>query len=214
MFDKLIHIIHLDNLQGGFIVNRIKYFTQEELKRIFKSVEKTKNNNKHWLRDLCIFRVAYRCGLRVSEIGLLQRCNYNSLRGEIYCQRLKGSQNNTIRLDKETVIFLNSYIREYKIEHSDTLFKSQEKRPISRQMLDKLIKKYCSYAKINDNSKWHFHSLKHSIAVHLAESGLDIKEVQYYIGHKNVNNTLIYFQFTTAQQEQMYKKLEKSKMLV
>lgn len=195
-------------------MNRIKYFTQEELKRIFKSVEKTKNNNRHWLRDLCIFRVAYRCGLRASEIGLLQRCNYNSFRGEIYCERLKGSQNNTIRLDKETVIFLNSYIKEYKIGQLDALFKSQEKRPISRQMLDKLIKKYCSYAKVSDNGKWHFHSLKHSIAVHLAESGLDIKEVQYYIGHKNLNNTLIYFQFTTAQQDQMYKKLEKSKMLV
>lgn len=195
-------------------MNEIKFFTQKELKKLFRTIKRSKDNNKYWLRDLCIFRVAYRCGLRASEIGLIKRSDYNSQKGEIYCRRLKGSRNNTIRLDKETVRFLNRYIREYRIADFDILFKSQERKPISRQMLDRLMKKYCKEAKIQDKSKWHFHSLKHSIAVHLAESGLDIKEVQHYIGHKNVNNTLIYFQFTTAQQEEMYRKLESSNMLV
>jgi site-specific recombinase XerD len=45
------------------------------------------------------------------------------------------------------------------------------------------------------------------MAVHLAESSLDVKELQYWLGHKNINNTIIYFQFTTTQQESMYQKL-------
>ncbi len=192
----------------------IKYFTQEELKKIFRCIERTEKENRYWLRDLCIFRVAYRCGLRASEVGLIKKSDYNRQIGEIYCRRLKGSLNNTIRLDRETIRFFNAYIKEYNIGPLDTLFKSRENKPISRQMLDILIKKYCAAARIHNKSKWHFHSLKHSIAVHLAESGLDIKEVQYYIGHKNVNNTLIYFQFTTSQQEEMYKKLKKNNMLV
>lgn len=43
---------------------------------------------------------------------------------------------------------------------------------------------------------------------------MDIKELQWWLGHKAVSNTEIYFQFATKQQEKMYKKLsEKSEMV-
>ena len=76
------------------------------------------------------------------------------------------------------------------------------------------MKKYCSDARIEDKSKWHFHSLKHSCGVHLAESGLDIKEVNFWLAHKIIENTMVYFRFTTKQQEAMYAKLEKQNAFV
>lgn len=191
----------------------IKFYTQDELKRIFRAIEKS--NNKHKVRDIAIFRIAYRCALRASEVGLILLEDYNKNKGEIYCKRLKGSQNNTIRLDQDTVRVLNKYIREYgKKDGNEVLFLSQENSAISRKTLDILMKRYCCQAGIKDKQKQHFHSLKHSIAVHLAESGLDIKEVQWYLGHKSINNTLIYFQFTTSQQTDMYNKLERKNALV
>lgn len=191
----------------------IKFFTQEELRRIFKTIEKS--GGKHKTRNMAIFRVAYRCGLRASEIGLIQLQDYNKVKSELYCKRLKGSLNNTLKLDQDTVRILNKYIREYhKKDGNEILFMSQENKAISRKTLDTLIKKYCFEANIKDKQKQHFHTLKHSIAVHIAESGLDIKEVQWYLGHKNLNNTLIYFQFTTSQQATMYNKLEKNNFLV
>lgn len=194
-------------------MNKIKYFTQEELRRLFNVIRKSEE--KHSLRNLCIFRIAYRCGLRSSEIGLIRLENYNKVKGELYCKRLKGSWNNTIVLDKETRKILDKYIKKYKMKNEeDILFKSQENKPISRKTLDFLTKKYCKISNIKDSSKWHFHTLKHSIAVHLAESGLDVKEVNHWLAHKSVNSTLIYFQFTTSQQQSMLKKLEKSNMLV
>ena len=191
----------------------IKYFTQDELKRLFKTIQKS--NDRHALRNLCIFRVAYRCGLRASEVGLLKLEYYNKLKGELYCKRLKGSWNNTIALDKETTKVLNRYIKEYGIKQEvEFLFKSQEQKPISRKTLDYLMKRYCKMAKIKDKNKWHFHCLKHSIAVHLAESYLDIKEVKFWLSHKSVNSTLCYFQFTSSQQKTMLEKLERHNMLV
>lgn len=191
----------------------IKYFTQDELKRLFKTIQKS--NDRHALRNLCIFRVAYRCGLRASEVGLLKLEYYNKLKGELYCKRLKGSWNNTIALDKETTKVLNRYIKEYGIKQEvEFLFKSQEQKPISRKTLDYLMKRYCKMAKIKDKNKWHFHCLKHSIAVHLAESDLDIKEVKFWLSHKSVNSTLCYFQFTSSQQKTMLEKLERHNMLV
>ncbi|QCX32977.1 phage integrase family protein [Caloramator sp. E03] len=192
---------------------KIKYLTQEEAKNLFDAIKKS--NSIHKIRDLAIFRVAYRCGLRASEIALIKLEDYNQAKGELYCKRLKGSYNNTIRLDIKTKNILDTYILENKItSSSEYIFKSQKNKPISRQTLDYLMKKYCKLANIEDKNKHHFHALKHTTAVHLAESDMDIKELQWWLGHKAVTNTEIYFQFTTKQQEKMYAKLEQKSEMV
>ena len=191
----------------------IKYLTQKEVLSLFNAIEHS--GKLHSTRDLAIFRLAYRCGFRASEISLLKLENYNMHKGEIYCKRLKGSKNNTLRLDEKTKNILNKYIAENNItSESQIIFTSQKNKPISRQTLDYLTKKYCAMANIQDKSKHHFHTLKHTTAVHLAECDMDIKELQWWLGHKSVSNTEIYFQFTTKQQEKMYEKLEgKSEMV-
>jgi integrase/recombinase XerD len=192
---------------------KMKYLTQQEAKNLFNVI--SSSDSIHSVRDLAIFRVAYRCGLRASEIALIKLQDYNAERGYLYCKRLKGSCNNTIKLDTRTKSVLDSYISKYHISsNSESLFKSQKGKPISRQTLDYLMKKYCPLAQIDDQSKYHFHSLKHTTAVHLAESDMDIKELQWWLGHKSVSNTEIYFQFTTRQQEKMYLKLEEKSEMV
>ncbi|KPU46354.1 tyrosine recombinase XerD [Oxobacter pfennigii] len=193
--------------------NKMKYLTQQEAKNLFNAIKSY--GSIHSARDLAIFRVAYRCGLRASEIALIRLQDYNFLKGELYCKRLKGSCNNTIKLDAKTKSVLDVYITENNITSNfEFIFKSQKDKPISRQTLDYLMKKYCSLANIDDRSKHHFHSLKHTTAVHLAESDMDIKELQWWLGHKSVSNTEIYFQFTTKQQEKMYSKLEEKSEMV
>ncbi|WP_055668887.1 tyrosine-type recombinase/integrase [Desnuesiella massiliensis] len=191
----------------------IKYFTQNEMKKLLDAI--TSSDGKHAIRDLAIFRAAYRCGLRASEVSMIKLENYNSKKGELFCNRLKGSKSNTIRLDEKTKQAIDDYIEHYDITNSyEILFKSQENKPISRQTLDYIMKKYCKEASIEDTSKHHFHAIKHTTAVHLAESDMDIKELQWWLGHKAVSNTEIYFQFTTRQQEKMYAKLEEKSEMV
>lgn len=186
---------------------KIKYLTQKEALSLFNSIENS--TGIHSTRDLAIFRLAYRCGLRASEIALLKLEDYNTNKGEVYCKRLKGSKNNTLRLDAKTKNALDKYIIEKNISsESQIIFTSQKNNPISRQTLDYLTKKYCALANIEDKSKHHFHAIKHTTAVHLAECDMDIKELQWWLGHKSVSNTEIYFQFTTKQQDKMYAKLE------
>lgn len=193
--------------------NKVKYLTQNEATRLFDAIENYESI--HSLRDLALFRVAYRCGLRASEMALIRLEDYNMPKGEIYCKRLKGSKNNTIRLDNKSKYILNEYISKNNIcIDSAPIFMSQKNNPISRHTLDYLMKKYCSLASISDKTKYHFHALKHTTAVHLAESDMDIKELQWWLGHKAVSNTEIYFQFTTKQQEKMYAKLEEKGEMV
>jgi site-specific recombinase XerD len=196
----------------------VKYLKQDELKKFFSVIEKSEN--KFWLRDLTAFQIIYYCWLRASELQLIKKEHYNKDTGEIFITRLKGSRNNTIRFDDKRKKLLNRYIREYtgnedyQINDDDTtLFKSKSGKPLELEWIRFLMKQYGVLAKL-PKDKQHPHCLKHSIAVHLAESWVDLKDLQYYLWHINVNNTTIYFQYTTKQLDTFYEKLNKSSVLV
>lgn len=191
----------------------MKYFTQGELKKFFRVIEKDKSY-AYWLRDSCLFQIGYLCALRVSEIGNLKKEHFNEQTGELFCPRLKNSASNTIRLDEKRSRLLKRYVNQYKIQEGQAfLFVSKKGKPISARRIQQLMLHYALAAKI-PLDKAHPHALKHSIAVHLAESGADVKEVQFYLGHKNVQNTMIYFQFTTRQQEAFYQKIAQHSQIV
>ena len=64
-------------------IRTIKYLTQDELKRLFMAIE-----NK---RDRAIFLIAYRHGLRASEVGMIRPEDVDLTRGRIRVERLKNS---------------------------------------------------------------------------------------------------------------------------
>lgn len=187
----------------------IKYFTSNELQNLFRAC--INDSSKHNLRNLCLLKVAFYCGLRTSELGLIGVDDYNPSNRDIYCRRLKGSNNNTIRLDVETSRLLNKYIKQYKLVPGNLLFCSQHKKPISRQSLDIMIKKCCAKAKIKDTNKHHFHTLKHSRAVSMLDNGFALEDIQYLLGHKNIANTSIYAQFSSNYKRDLFDKMDKIK---
>lgn len=188
---------------------QLKYLKEEETAELFVIIKNDKC--RHTARNQAIFYLAKYCALRVSEVGMLRMQYYNDWRMEIYCEREKGSLSNTLRIiDPETISYLKEYlaVRPFQYPASDRLFPSQKGNPISRQQLDRIMKYYCKKTSIPEE-KHHFHVLKHTRAIELGNIGLDIKEIQWWLGHKNINNTLIYLQFTTTQQEILYEKLAK-----
>ncbi len=196
----------------------INYLSQKEIKRLFEAIKNSENKFK--LRDLALFTVIYLGWLRASEVKLLKASDYRPEVKELFIRRLKGSNSNTIRIiDDEKRRLLNKYIKEYsgkelyKINsENDYLFKWKNGKPLDLEAIRFLFKQYWRLAKL-PKEKQHPHILKHSIAVHLAESGIDIKDLQYYLGHKNINNTTIYFQYTTKQMDNFYNKLSQNNEL-
>lgn len=194
---------------------KVKYFTDKELKKFFKTLDNEKliasspMSKMLAIRNEAMFKIMYYCALRATETTLIKKDYYNHLSNEIYCKRLKGGKNNTLRiLDEKVLRSLNRHLK-YNND-SEYLFENfQLKKELSRKTLDHLMKKYCELADISDREKWHCHTLRHTRAIYLAENGFDLKELQYWLGHSHVSNTLIYFQFTSRQQDILYKKLEK-----
>ena len=172
----------------------IKFLTEDELKRLMKAISKEGSK-----RDKAIFLTSYRHGLRPSEVGKLQVSDIDFQKMRIQIHRLKGSYSGVNSIQPDEARILKSYL---KARESDSpyLFLSKRGLPISRQMLDVLMKKYGALAGIPDD-KQHFHVLKHSIATHLIDSGADIKFVQDWLGHANIQNTEIYAKLSGVSRE-------------
>lgn len=173
-------------------VEKIKFLTLDETKRLFEWITDK--------RDKAIFLIAYRHGLRASEIGLLRVSDLDLKRLRIMVHRLKGSLSGEHPLQADEARALKAWL---KIRSSDSpvLFPSRRNLPISRQMLDVLMKEYAELARI-PKEKRHFHALKHSIATHLLDAGAELRFVQDWLGHSNIQNTVIYTALVSSSREQ------------
>lgn len=192
----------------------MKYLTDQELHVFFKEFQRrrleaeTEYAYKLAVRNEAFFRITYYCGLRVSETTLLRVEDYNHLRNELHCVRLKHGHNNTLRILDESIIeILKLHLRVNKpIGYLFTNFVTN--KPISRKTMDVVMKQVCLKVQIPVD-KSHCHTLRHTRAIYLAEAGCDIKEIQYWLGHHAISSTLIYMEFTSAQQQTLYNKLKK-----
>lgn len=167
----------------------IRFLTLEELARLFAAVRASP-------RDRALFLIAYRHGLRASEVGLLRTDDIDFRALRIMVHRLKGSHSGAHPMQPDEAKLLRAYLREQPSPPSPILFPSNRGDPIARRTLDWLMKRYGEVANVPP-AKRHFHCLKHSIATHLLEAGADLRFVQDWLGHSNIQNTIVYT-FLTA----------------
>jgi integrase len=146
----------------------IKFLTLDETKRLFSRITDK--------RDKALFLTAYRHGLRAGEVGLLRVEDLDLKRLKIMLHRLKGSLSGEHPLQPDEGRALKAWLKARGTD-SPVLFTSARNLPISRQMLDVLMKRYSGQAKI-PREKCHFHVLKHSIATHLLDADADLRFLQ------------------------------------
>ena len=136
-------------------------------------------------RDKAIFLVAYRHGLRASEIGLLQRADVDVKQGRISIHRLKGSISGVYPMQPDVLKTIRSYLRTREDE-SPYLFVSNRNVPIGRFMLWELMQQYGEATGLPVEK------------THLLDAGADLAFVKDWLGHANIQNTTIYARLTTA----------------
>jgi integrase len=175
----------------------LQFLTQEELKRLFAVITNT--------RDKVLFLLAYRHGLRASEIGLLQRTDIDLKQGRITIHRLKGSLSGIYPLQPDVIKLLRAYLRA-RTDASPYLFISNRGVPIDRRTLWCAMQTYGKQAGLPPEKR-KFHNLKHSIATHLLDARGELKFVQDWVGHKNIQNTTKYAQLTNPRRDDEARKL-------
>lgn len=161
------------------------------------------------LRDLAILSIAYDSAARVSEIIDLKVSNLNldntvTLAG-------KGNKIRIVPINKNVYKILKQYINIFNLDKDDLLFKNKYGHRITRQGITYIFNKYIQRAKVNYS--YHFnikvspHCLRHSKAMHLLESGINLIYIRDFLGHESVITTEVY---AKANPEIRRKEIEKN----
>ena len=149
--------------------------------------------------------MAYHAGLRASEVGRLELRDYNAKTERIYVHRLKRSNSGEHHLCREEGKALRAWLKQ-RGSIPGAIFLSNRRSPIRRSMLDVLMKKYGALACIPPKL-CHFHILKHTCVTHLMSKGFHAEQVQDWVGHANIQNTMIYGRITNARRDEMAEQL-------
>ena len=134
-----------------------------------------------------IIQLLYSGGLRVSEIVNLQPKDLDIERNVLVVRQGKGA--------KDRITLLPISLRYNILKHllannpSKYFFESNRKKKYSNRTIEEIVSKN-SLGAIGRKIKPH--TLRHSFATHLLESGTDIRYIQKLLGHKNLRTTQIY----------------------
>jgi type 1 fimbriae regulatory protein FimB len=137
--------------------------------------------------------LAYHHGLRVSELIALRWNAVDWKRADIAVNRLKGSKSNRQPLDGGDLRSLRALYRERTSD--EYVFVSERGGPMTRDSINKLLKAAADRARIKNVDP---HALRHACGHALAMKGRDMRLVQEYMGHTNVQNTARYMDGVSA----------------
>ena len=150
------------------------------------------------VRDYLIMRVLWRTGTRVSELLNITPAAIEFNNQVVNITKAKGGKQRRVLLDDETLVLLSKYISQHNIREHRPIF------GIKRRQVHAIIKKYGKMAGLDI----HPHTFRHSFAIHLVRSGLDLRRVQQLLGHSNLNTTQVYLQFNDQDLREGYNKIE------
>jgi integrase/recombinase XerD len=157
-----------------------KVFSKEEVKRILNSTRNTKHKLLLW--------IVYSCGLRRSEVTNILLTDLDRDRSLLHIREGKGRVDRIVPVSEKVWDKLDEYIDGY--HPVKYLFEGQTGGKYSVESVYRVFKSALRDAGINKDVG--VHSLRHSYATHLHETGLDIRYIQELLGHKSSRTTEIY----------------------
>lgn len=155
----------------------------------------------------CFFWTVYSLGLRLQEALHLQVSDIDAGRMLVHVRRGKGHKDRLIPLTDKTLQMLRAHWATHR--HPQWLFPCEGRdhkqaatatRPMGQTTVQDCIKK------VVDQLGWakrgvSTHTLRHCYATHLLEAGVNLRQIQKYMGHSNLMTTTIYLHLTTVGEE-------------
>ena len=159
------------------------------------------------LRDLSIIDLLYSTGIRVSECASILISNINFKNNSIKILG-KGKKERIVLFGDKTKKNLMRYINEENIQIDGYLFISGNKKSknnyITTRTIYNIVKKYIKF--VSSNEKLGPHSLRHSFATHLLQTGSDLMAIKDLLGHSSLSSTQIYTHLDTKRMKEIYDK--------
>lgn len=166
-----------------------KHLTESEINRLLQAAQQGVNPE----RDCCLIWMCYIHGCRVSEIINWRLSDIDLVSKRIYVHRLKNGLSTTHPLYAIEYKVLRAWLNKrkaYKNACSEWVFLSQKGNRISRQRIYALMRQCSELAGLAIEA--HPHMLRHACGYALANKGMDTRLIQDYLGHRNIQHTVLY----------------------
>jgi type 1 fimbriae regulatory protein FimB/type 1 fimbriae regulatory protein FimE len=169
-----------------------EYLTPAEVAKLMKVAGK---RSRYGQRDACLILLAYRHGLRVSELVALRWDQADLKAGLLHVRRAKNGTPSTHPMQGDELRALRQLAREWP-EHGGFVFVSERGGPVSADGVRKLITRTGQEAKLP--FPVHPHMLRHACGFKLANDGHDTRALQLWLGHRNIQHTVRYTELSPA----------------
>lgn len=160
-----------------------EHLTKIEVDQLIKAAK----GNRNGARDSTMILIAFRHGLRASELCGLQWSDAELESGTLHLRRAKGGATGTHPLLGDELRALRGLKRE---ASSPFIFVSERGAPFTVAGLQKLIQRAGIEAGMP--FKVHPHMLRHACGYVLANKGTDTRTLQGYLGHRSIQSTVRY----------------------
>jgi site-specific recombinase XerD len=178
---------------------RMNILTPQEMLDLLKAAR------QHSTRDWVMILLAYRHGLRASEVCGIKLADLDLKVGSISIKRLKGSLHTVQPLYQhrgqpllDEAAAVRAWLRKRVADGSDYLFTSQKGGKLSRIQFFRNFKTVAEAAGLSPEKR-HPHVLKHSLASHLVAGNANLALIRQALGHRSINSTMAYIGTSDAQ---------------
>jgi len=157
------------------------YLTETQIKQLMDRAKSSRNGH----RDSTAILIAYRHGLRISELVSLKWSDIDLESGRLLIKRSKNGNSGYHPLQGDEIRQLRRLKR---TGNEQFVFCSEQGNPITPRTFGYIV------SRAGKGLAWEIspHILRHSCGYHLANQGLDTRLIQDYLGHKNIASTVVY----------------------
>jgi site-specific recombinase XerD len=187
----------------------LDFLSREEMQAIIDAP-----NSSTWSghRDRVLFATLYNTGTRVSEIIHLKRNQVSVDRDFSIRIHGKGRKQRDVPLWKSTATEIRQWLCRIDSVPETPLFPNRARGPLTRSGVEYRLRlavqkaaKHCSSLQEKSVSP---HTLRHTTAMHLLQSGVDISVIALWLGHESPATTHLYIEADLVMKERALKKLE------
>ncbi|MGC1776704.1 MAG: tyrosine-type recombinase/integrase [Xanthobacteraceae bacterium] len=175
-----------------------EYLTDDEVRRLI-DVAKA---NRHGHRDATMVLVAYRHGLRASELTDLRWDQIEFASAALHVRRVKQGTPSTHPILGDELRALRRLRREQE-SSSPFVFTSERGTPFTTAGFARMIERVGVAAKLG--FKAHPHMLRHACGYALANKGHDTRSLQAYLGHRNIQHTVRYTELSPSRFKEFWR---------
>ncbi|HEB76047.1 MAG TPA: tyrosine recombinase XerC [Nitrospirae bacterium] len=172
---------------------------------MFSVIEEPEGIGFRKARDRAVLDLLYSSGLRVSELAAMDMDDLNLKEGLIKV-RGKRKKERIVPVGSKAVKSLKAYLIERALvrHHTEAVFLNRTGARLTDRSIRRIVVKYSREAGISGNVGPH--TLRHSFATHLLQSGADLRVIQELLGHGSLSSTQVYTHLDVSHLMDVYDK--------